>query len=201
MPIRIKAAMDPGVRAEGSYDGWGSDPNRAQRISDTISRGFDVNQNQVDVTSTMSTPGSMTPAVKLSEVSRLRKIAFPSEIFIDELVHGVDPGTSVELNYGGGHDEDAVRERPSTPTQHAALLRQRAAELRKHANLGVSAPVAPPKPPSIPKASVKPVKVFDPRTDKPEGMNLMHGVQTVSNGADVGNSYSSFARRLQGSPI
>ncbi len=41
----------------------------------------------------------------------------------------------------------------------------------------------------------------DPRTDKPQGQNLQHGVQTVAYGADMGDSYTSFARRLQGSPV
>jgi hypothetical protein len=67
-----------------------------------------------------------------------------------------------------------------------------AAELRKQA--ASLAPVAPPKLPTAPK------NALDPRTDKPAGMNLMHGIQTVSNGADTGASYSSFSRRLQGSP-
>lgn len=65
---------------------------------------------------------------------------------------------------------------------------------------GISAPVAPTtttttyKPP-------KPVAALDPRTDKPEGQNMLHGVQTMSYGADVGDSYTSFSRRLQGSPV
>jgi hypothetical protein len=76
-----------------------------------------------------------------------------------------------------------------------------AAELRKQA--ASLAPVAPPKLPTAAPAVPKPAapkNALDPRTDKPAGMNLMHGIQTVSNGADTGASYSSFSRRLQGSP-
>ncbi len=76
-----------------------------------------------------------------------------------------------------------------------------ARELRKQA--ASLKPVAPPKPPSVSTALPKPPKThnaLDPRTDKPAGMNLMHGIQTVSNGADTGASFSSFSRRLQGNP-
>lgn len=57
-------------------------------------------------------------------------------------------------------------------------------------------PVAttPTKPP-------KPVQATDPRTDKPPGYGLVSGVQTMSNGADVNDSYGAFSRRLQGSPV
>lgn len=58
--------------------------------------------------------------------------------------------------------------------------------------------------PGVPATTYKPPKVvnaLDPRTDKPEGHNLTHGVQTLSYGADAGDSYTSFARRLQGSPV
>lgn len=83
-----------------------------------------------------------------------------------------------------------------------AALRRAALELHKAAAFGVSTAVpkiSTPKAPSVPK--VTPPKAFDPRTDKPAGMNLMHGIQTVSNGSDVGASYTSFSRRLQGSPV
>ena len=75
--------------------------------------------------------------------------------------------------------------------------------LTKAGAAGIAAPVAPPapKPPKVTTTTPKPVSVLDGRTDKPEGMNLMQGIQTVSNGADVGSSYSSFGRRLQGSPV
>jgi hypothetical protein len=56
-----------------------------------------------------------------------------------------------------------------------------------------------PQAPRLPKPAAP--KALDPRTDKPAGMNLMHGVTTVSNGSDVGASYTSFSRRLQGSPV
>lgn len=56
-----------------------------------------------------------------------------------------------------------------------------------------------PQAPRLPKMQAP--KALDPRTDKPPGMNLMHGVTTVSNGSDVGASYTSFSRRLQGSPV
>lgn len=53
-------------------------------------------------------------------------------------------------------------------------------------------------------APLKPAKVsgpLDPRTDKPAGQNLTNGVQTMSYGADVNDSYGSFGRRLQGNPV
>ena len=59
-----------------------------------------------------------------------------------------------------------------------------------------------PSPASIkPPPAFKPTQTFDTRTDKPPGYNLTHGVQTMSNGADVNDSYGAFGRRLQGSPV
>lgn len=52
-----------------------------------------------------------------------------------------------------------------------------------------------------PPAPFKPVPTYDTRTDKPPGYNLTSGVQTMSNGADVNDSYGAFNRRLQGSPV
>lgn len=87
-----------------------------------------------------------------------------------------------------------------------AALRASAAELRKAAAAGavpglkVTVPsLKAPQAPRLPKMQAP--KALDPRTDKPPGMNLMHGVTTVSNGSDVGASYTSFSRRLQGSPV
>lgn len=56
--------------------------------------------------------------------------------------------------------------------------------------------------PSIPATKpAKPAGALDPRTDKPAGQNLTNGVQTMSYGADVNDSYGSFGRRLQGNPV
>jgi len=101
----------------------------------------------------------------------------------------IDPGSSMPESSNVNIEKRA----------HAA---GRAAALRlfKVAAIGVSAPVAPStstttyKPP-------KPVAAVDPRTDKPAGQSLTQGVQTMSYGADVGDSYTSFSRRLQGSPV
>jgi hypothetical protein len=67
--------------------------------------------------------------------------------------------------------------------------------------LAGSAPIPAPAAIKPPKSSMKPSPTYDTRTDKPPGHNLTHGVQTMSYGADVNDSYGAFGRRLQGSPI
>lgn len=162
-----------GVAAQGAWDAYQDDPERERRKEDAIARGFDVNENQVDmpkdVSSSIGEPGTIPRANKIAaEVQRLRELALGS-----------------------------------APTPSSALRKQ-AAALRKQAALGVPAIKAPAptlKAPPAPRITpAKPTPIFDPRTDKPAGMNLTHGIQTVSNAADTGASYSSFSRRLQGSP-
>lgn len=58
-----------------------------------------------------------------------------------------------------------------------------------------------PVPSIAPTKPAKPSGPLDPRTDKPAGQNLTNGVQTMSYGADVNDSYGSFGRRLQGNPV
>jgi len=67
--------------------------------------------------------------------------------------------------------------------------------------LAGSAPIPAPTAIKPPKSSMKPSPTYDTRTDKPPGHNLTHGVQTMSYGADVNDSYGAFGRRLQGSPV
>lgn len=67
--------------------------------------------------------------------------------------------------------------------------------------LAGSAPIPSPTSVKPPKSSTKISPTYDTRTDKPPGYNLTHGVQTMSNGADVNDSYGAFGRRLQGSPV
>lgn len=67
------------------------------------------------------------------------------------------------------------------------------------AGVGGGTMTSPPK--TTKPTTFKPVDALDPRTDKPPGQNLQQGVQTMSYGADVADSYTSFGRRLQGSPV
>ena len=182
----LPGSTPSGVSGVGAVDASVGDPAREYRISDNISRAFVTNE-KVDMPDEQSShigePGVIAYANKIATLEKL------SYSFSEHLI-GLDkylpPRTIIETNYRGNESE---------------MLRERAAELRKQAAFGISAPVAPPAAPKMPSTSMKPVKSFDPRTDKPEGMNLMHGIQTVSNGADTGASYTSFSRRLQGSPL
>jgi hypothetical protein len=69
-----------------------------------------------------------------------------------------------------------------------------------------AAGIAVPKPPSVkpPKAPTatapKPETFLDGRTDKPAGMNLVQGLETVNNGSLANSSATAFSRRIQGSP-
>jgi hypothetical protein len=176
-----------GASGVGAMDASVGDPAREYRIFDNVSRAFATNE-QVDMPADQSShigePGVIAWANKIAQ---LKKLAFS----MDERLVGIEkflpPRTLVEMRREGT-DVEQFRER-------AAKLRQKAAAA------GIAAPVAPPAAPKMPSATMKPVKAFDPRTDKPEGMNLTQGVQTLSYGADTGNSYTSFARRLQGSPV
>lgn len=116
-------------------------------------------------------------------------------------------GFSVNENVDKPADSSSDMSEPGL-VPHAykvAALRAAAAELRKTAGVGVPGLKATvpslkaPQAPRLPKPAAP--KALDPRTDKPAGMNLMHGATTVSNGSDVGASYTSFSRRLQGSPV
>lgn len=185
-----------GVSDEGAWDANQNDPERDRRKSDAVSRGFSVNENidkPADSTSDMSEPGLIPHAYK---------VAYPSELIRQYLREGAGPGTKVE-EVLEGTEMDSPRDHAAALTEHAQRLREQAAALRKQAAFGVSSAI-----PSLPKAPSAPrlpkmsaPKALDPRTDKPAGMNLMHGVTTVSNGSDVGSSYTSFSRRLQGSPV
>ena len=57
-----------------------------------------------------------------------------------------------------------------------------------------------PKPPQAPQMP-KMTNVTDPRSDKPQGMNLQHSVQTNAYGSNGMESISSPAMRYQGSPV
>lgn len=183
---QLPGSAATGVSGVGSMDASVGDPARQYRISDNISRAFTTNE-RVDMPEDQSShsgePGVIAWANKIAQ---LKKLAFSMDDRIAGIEKFLPPRTLVEMR-SEGRDSD--------------MLRERAAKLRKQAAFGVSAPVAPPAAPKMPSATVKPVKAFDPRTDKPEGMNLTQGVQTLSYGADTGNSYTSFSRRLQGSPI
>jgi hypothetical protein len=58
--------------------------------------------------------------------------------------------------------------------------------------------IKPPKPPAA--ATPKPSTALDGRTDKPAGMNLVQGLETVNNGSLANSSATAFSRRIQGSP-
>lgn len=62
--------------------------------------------------------------------------------------------------------------------------------------------VKPPKVPTVPAAKPmsQPSTALDGRTDKPAGMNLVQGLETVNNGSLANSSATAFSRRIQGSP-
>jgi hypothetical protein len=106
----------------------------------------------------------------------------------------VDPGSSMpEAGLVPFHNKVAAWGR------RAALLDLGLLKLAE--GMAGSAPIPSPTSVKPPKSSTKISPTYDTRTDKPPGYNLTHGVQTMSNGADVNDSYGAFGRRLQGSPV
>ena len=161
----ITTPSDPptGIAGVGGVDGYAHDPARARRISDTVSRAFSVNANQVDMpedsTSSIGEPGVIPHAFKIAAASLRQEAAI---------------------------------------LRVTALYKQALSVPRVTSTSSIKSPKITATP-TVP--NIKPLQAFDPRTDKPAGMNLMHGVQTVSNGADTTASFTSLSRRLQGSPI
>jgi len=110
----------------------------------------------------------------------------------------IDPGSSMPESSNVNIEKRAAR----SPAHRAGAAAARARfGVKLAAGIGgISSPVAPTTSTTTYKAP-KPVQSVDPRTDKPPGQSLTQGVQTMSYGADVGDSYTSFSRRLQGSPV